>query len=359
MLSLKPDKIKNVLVYMSDKHMGNFVVSLPSIRALNKFFRDKNFFIIVDSAYAEIIEALPGSYNVILYPRQLLNYGPWLSRVTAMAKFLWQTRKSAPDVAIDLEGRHTSSTLMFLTGARIRIGRSSAQRAYFYNMKVDISEEERHRVFRYCETASAIGAPCDNMTHVLKSTESQRGSLTEKLARTGIDLHKPVACIHPGAGRVFRQWTSEGFAGISDWLTMKGFQTVFIGGRGDLQKVSEVTSLLEYQSYNVGGMLSLGELTALFEISSLYIGNDSGPLHLASAVGTMPVVGLFFRPGSDRTWYPFSEKSLILRGDAGCETCKQNHCPYNFQCVRNLSFNEVRSAIAKLLISQNATSRTM
>jgi ADP-heptose:LPS heptosyltransferase len=107
-------------------------------------------------------------------------------------------------------------------------------------------------------------------------------------------------------------------------------------------------SLISHKAYNLGGSLSIGELMALFEMSSLFLGNDSGPMHLAAAMGT-PIVALF-GPVDERRWRPLSPNSVVLRGQEPCDDCKikRKDCD-NFPCITLLSPKKVKEEIAKLL----------
>ncbi len=350
MINLK--KITNVLVLVPDKHMGDLVLSLSAINALKEFFKEKCFYVVVDSTYTEIIETTDGIENLILYPRKQLNGNSFIKRLTILFDFLRQLRNTSPDIAIDLQGGIASSTMTFLSGAPLRVGRSTAKRPYFYNLKVNLSRGS-HKLHSYADIVSAVGVQSEIGVPRIKASESKTAVLRNVLLKERINIEKPIVCIHPGAGKIFREWTSEGFAEISDWLSSKGFQVVFVGGNGDLDKTNEITPLLKHPSFNLGGRLSLGELIALFAISSLYIGNDSGPLHIASAVGTLPVIGLFFRPGADKTWSPLSKNSIILKGDAGCQKCKGNDCQYDFKCIRTISPDDVKIVIERLIRHPN------
>jgi ADP-heptose:LPS heptosyltransferase len=345
-----PEKINNVIILMMDKHLGNLVVSAPAINALKNHFSKGQCYLAVDDTYREIAEAVYGTGNLILYPRKQIQGSPAIKRGLLFLKFVSRLRKLSPDLIVDLEGRHVSSTITFLTGAPVRAGASTAVRAWCYNMKIPLSRIDDHRVYRYLGIASAIGADCEDPYVGLKASDSKLESVKNKLRGKGISRDKPIICIHPGAGRKFRQWTSEGFIDLADWLSSGGFQVVFVGGKGDLDKINEITTRLKHHAFNMGGMLSLGELVALFKISRLFIGNDSGPLHIASAVGTIPVVGLFFRPTADRTWYPFTRESVVLRGDAGCKECVGNSCT-GLECTKKLSPEKVKDAVEKIITS--------
>ncbi len=344
------EQLKNVLVLMPDKHMGDLVLSLSSINALKEFFKEKKFIIVVDSAYREILEAVDGLNNILFYPRKLLNGKTFIKKLAIQFDFMRQLRSASPDMAIDLHGGVASSAMTFLSGAPLRVGRTTAKRAFLYNMKVDILKE-KHKIHSYVGIACAVGCQSKAGIYRLAATESKRTALKNILLEEGIAVEKPIICIHPVAGRLFKEWIPEGFAEIADSLASEGFQVIFIGSSGDAEKIHKIKSITKHKTYNFAGKISHGELIALFEISSLYIGNDSGPMHLASAVGTLPIIGLFFRPGSDKSWSPLSEKSIILKGETDCQECKRNDCQYDFKCTKAISPDNVKVAVKKLINS--------
>jgi len=344
---MKSRRRKNILVLMPDKHMGNLVVSIPAIRALREFYRDDRFFLVVDSGYKEIVETVDGIDELILYPRRQIQYGPLIKQAILFVKFIAGLRKIKPDMAIDLEGRELSSTLTFLSGAPLRAGAVTSRRPIFYNKKLYLPSENTHRVYKYINIVRALGCKNERISYSLTAPDHRRLSLKAKLKVHEIMLDKPIACIHPGAGKVYKLWSLEGFAEISDWLYLKGVQAVFVGGEGDVETVKKIGTMTRYPFHNTAGMLSLGELMALFERSCLFIGNDSGPMHLAGAMD-LPVVGLF-GPADERRWGPLTDKRVILRGRQRCPRCYGKDCHLDFQCIRDVSVEDVKRGIEVLL----------
>ncbi len=340
--------MKRVLVLMPDKHMGNLVVSLPSIVAAKEFFeeRGKAFYLVIDEAYREIVDSIIEPRSLILYPRKKIHDLSALLRTGIMLTFLRLLRKVSPDVVIDLEGRHSSSIMAFLLGASLRVGKASGKRAYLYNWKVEIPRGV-HRANTYMAIIRALGIETDIKIPYLHSSQQLVLSLHKILAKEGITLMRPVICVHPGAGKIYKQWTLAGFAEVCDWLSSEGFDVILVGGEKDRSNVQEIKAMTKASPYDLSGKLSLGELISLCKISSLYIGNDSGPMHIAAAVG-IPVVALF-GPSDEKRWYPFSKDSIVLRGEAPCEQCKGKHCQYEFRCIKNLSVDRVRAAVEEIL----------
>jgi len=350
-MSVNIDKVNTVLTLMPDKHIGNLVVSLPAIDALSKHFQGKEFYLIIDHAYREIIESIVSEDHITFYPRKRFNTGSYLKRALSYVDFMFKIRKIQPDIAVDLQGGHTSSLITLFSGASSRVAGSFTNRPYAYNIKVSLSSG-KHRAYSYIEIAEAVGAPVSERVYRLQSTRARRVSLENKLGNIGLVSERPIVTLHPGAGRLQKLWTVSGFAAIADWLAAREYQAVFVGGSAELDRTSEIFSLLGHQAYNLVGMLSLGELMALFEMSSLFLGNDSGPMHLAAAMGT-PVVAMFGYADETR-WGPRCEKSIVLRGQERCQDCSKKECQDPI-CITTLSPDTVKGAIEKLL-QQKSTS---
>ena len=339
------DQVNTVLTLMPDKHIGNLVVSLPAINALINHFQGKEFYLLIDSAYGEIVESIISEEHVKFYPRKRLNTAGYLKRALSYTEFMYNIRKIQPDIVIDLQGGHTSSLITLFSGASSRVAGSFTKRPYAYNQKVNLSQG-KHKVYSYLEVAAGVGAPVNEKAYRLQSSRAKRLSLENKLRTIGVISEKPVVTVHPGAGRLQKLWTISGFAAIADWLAARDYQVLFVGGHGELERTNEIISLLSHQTCNLVGILSLGELMALFEMSSLFLGSDSGPMHLAAAMGTA-VVAMFGYADENR-WGPRSEKAIALRGEKRCQDCSKKECE-DPKCINTLSPDAVKIAIETLL----------
>ena len=342
---INADRLHTVLTLMPDKHLGNLVVSLPAIDALIKHFRGKEFYLIIDNAYWEIIESLISEENIKFYPRKQSNMGSYLRRALSHIQFMRNIRKIHPDIVIDLQGGRTSSLITLFSGASTRVAKSNANRPYAYNVKVDLAKG-KHKAHSYIEIAAAVGAPVCEDVYRLQATRTRKVSLENKLRNNGLVSERRLVTVHPGFGKLQKLWTVLGFATIADWLAARDYQVVFVGGPGELARTSEVISLLSHRTYNLVGSLSLGELMALFEMSSLFLGNDGGPMHLAAAMGT-PIVAMFGFADESR-WGPRCEKSIVLRGQERCQDCSRQDCQ-DPVCINTLSPETVKSAIKTLI----------
>ena len=344
---LENEKIGTVLILMIDRHLGNLVVSLSSIVAFRKYFKNKAVYFAFDSSYSEVVEGINGLDNIVYFPRREIYRSNFLKRTFLYLRFIHNLRRTHCDVTIDLQAGVASSMVSLLSGAPLRVGNSNAKRPYIYNTRVDLPVG-KHKVHSYTKIAEALGASVDDPYYRLHSSGQRRDSLIKSLELQGVSSDRPIISVHAGAGNIHKQWTTEGFAEITDWLFSEGFQVVFVGADRDLDKTKAIMSRLNHKAYDLGGRLSLGELMALFEMSSLFLGNDSGPMHLAAAVGT-PVVGLF-GPVDEKRWRPLSPNSVVLRGQDPCEDCRdQRKDCHDFPCITTLPPDKVKQAISELL----------
>jgi heptosyltransferase-3 len=339
-------KTSSVVVLMPDKHMGNLIVSLSSIAALEESFAGSRFLAVVDERYRDIAESLLEGHKLLFFPGREIKSSAFLNKITLFFTFVGHLRSARADLVVDLHGGRTSGLLSFLSGSRFRAGHTRAQRPFLYNLKIDLSDMG-HKVFNYIEIAGIGGSEYIATYRRLRATVAGRDSLLKKMGDSGIMQGKPLVSIHAGAGKLHKQWTSRGFAGISDWLSSAGFQVIFVGSIADIPKTDEILSISKPGPHNLADKLTLAELMTLFEMSSLFIGNDSGPMHLAAAMGT-PLVA-FFGPSDEKRWGPLSPRSVVLRGDARCRVCLHEDCPDGFKCITSLKPGEVKSAVEKLL----------
>jgi ADP-heptose:LPS heptosyltransferase len=341
---LDDSKVSRVVVLMPDKHMGNLIVSLPAIVALKDLFRDKKFFLVVDKAYRDIVETVIPRENLIFYPRAEIKKSSFFKKYASGVHFFSQLMKVSPDIVIDLDGRNASSKMVLLSRASVRVGSATAYRPWVYNNKVTM-QQKKHRVYEYNDIAAYVGK-VPGLTIPLRPAEKHNRSLRKIFLQEGIDTTKLIACIHPGAGNIHKQWGSREFAEIGDWLSSSGMQVIFIGSGGDAKKIEEISSYNNQPFFDLSSRLTLGELIALFDMSTLFIGNDSGPMHLADRVG-IPVVALF-GPVDEERWGPLSEHSIVLRGEEPCKECTGIDCEYNFKCIASLSPGRVKHAVDRL-----------
>jgi len=150
-----------------------------------------------------------------------------------------------------------------------------------------------------------------------------------------------LVAIAPGARRPCNLWPTERFAAVCDNLTAGGSAVVLIGAADDSSMCEQIRG--GGGATNLAGKLSLRESCALLRRCDLLIGVDSGPQHLAAAVGTR-CVALFSQRNQRRRWYPHGRHHLVLEGSVQCHTCLLDTCPYDNRCMKQITVEQVLAA---------------
>jgi heptosyltransferase-3 len=345
------DDIKSVLVLMTDKHMGNVLVALPAIAALRERFKGRRFTLAVDEAYAAPALSVEGIDLLMKFPRKAILSNA-ITGTAVFLKFVTGARAERPDVAIDLEGGHASALISLFSGARVRAARKTAVRPWAYNLKADIPSGG-HKAFSYAGVSALFGADAGGILaqgFKIKPSGADIDSVRRVLDGAGLTPQDRLVCLHAGAGKEHKMWGAEGFAETADRLASTGcgdIKIIFIGGPSEAKITAKATSLMSAGASDLTGKLTLGQLSALFSLSSLFVGNDSGPMHLAAMCGT-PVVALF-GPADETRWAPLSRRALVLRGGKRCLPCTNEDCTLDFVCIRSIKADAVVEAAMRLL----------
>jgi heptosyltransferase-3 len=340
--------IERVLVLMTDKHMGNVLMALPSIAALRERFKGSLFTLVVDEAYAAPALSVEGIDTLMRFPRKAILAGA-IAGTALFIDFVRSVRAARPDIAIDLEGGRASALITLFSGARVRAARKTSVRPWAYNLKADVPDG-RHKIHTYACVSALFGADAEGVLGrgvKIKPDRADIDSVRAVLLRAGLTPEERIVCLHAGAGKGHKMWGAQGFAETADRLVLSGFKAVFIGGPSDAAITAKVTSIMSAGVCDLTGRLTLGELSALFSLSSLFVGNDSGPMHLAALCGA-PVVALF-GPADEARWAPLTARSAVLRGGRRCLRCTNEDCALDFVCIRSIKADAVVDAAMKLL----------
>lgn len=253
------------------------------------------------------------------------------------------------DTAIVLERSLVLSLLPLLAGIPQRIGLDSRGRGLFHTHTANVPAKPRHEAELYLDTARSVGVPTRGMRPEFYPTDAAR----EAVGSIVVD-DRPLVAIHPAGGEnpgttlLSKRWPAERFAKVARRLTQQGMRVVVLGGPNDATLGARVAG--EWAE-NLAGRLSWDETGALLERASLFIGNDTGAMHLAVACG-VPAVALF-GPTDPKRYGPYSAESMALWHRVGCNPCfvdgqaRPDCCPNH--AIEQISVDEVLVAAERLL----------
>ncbi|WP_231364680.1 glycosyltransferase family 9 protein [Thioalkalivibrio sp. ALRh] len=291
---------------MLDQHLGNFLVATPVLSALAQ--HEKNL-LVIHEPHAELAKRIPTLKGpIVTLPRT----GSPARDFIGFIKLLHTVRSTRPTIALDFGGSGSGGWLGAMSGAPRRICRDSAPYARRFSEHVAKPEGMQHRIEIYGAIGRAVVPELEWGWPKLEPLSSDHANLEETLRAHEIDSERPMICLHVAGGKEYKHWPLPKYAQVIDTLRREGKQPILIGAGPDHTAAQEVQALCEDPPVNLVQRLGIGSLIALFERASLFIGNDSGPMHMAAATGT-PVVALF-GPTDPVRWGPLTNRALIVRG---------------------------------------------
>ncbi|MDI3280061.1 MAG: glycosyltransferase family 9 protein [Bacillota bacterium] len=288
--------------------LGDTLFATPALRALRHGFPGAEVTAVAWRTNAPLLADNPN------LDRLLPCAGLW-----EVAQFLREEKGF--DLVVGLS--HLGSWAALLCEGAPRVGFNARRLGRFYCTRVP-DRRDVHAV-EYClAVVEAVGARRQGTGLELALGERERAFAAELLAAAGCGpgpSRAPLVAIHPG-GRTFRRkrWPAKRFAAVADRLAREwGARVVLVGGREDVPLGEEIATLMRKKPLMAVGRASLKQTAALLEASSLFIGNDSAPQHMAAAVGT-PVIGLF-GPTDPRNFAPLGSGHRVLRKEWPCSPC--------------------------------------
>lgn len=344
------------------RQIGDVVFTTPAIRAIRRRFADAHLTYLVEPAAAPAVAANPHLNEVIVAPR---------SGLAADLALVRRLRASRFDLAIDFHGGPRASLLAWLSGAPVRIGYEVTARSWMYTRRVARPRalRPRHSVENQWDLLAALGIePPDPGEFPVEMTVSKAAarSVADRLARSGAAAGDALIVIHVSAGNPFRRWPIDAFAALVAGLVARDptRRVIVTSGPSDRRAAGDVIDRARSRLGGAdggqvvgGGEFSLDELRALVDRAALYIGGDSGPLHIA-ATSAVPIVGLYgpTLPARSAPWRDAARVSEAVEiHDLPCRPCDQRVCvPGDFRCLTWVQPDQVLEA-AERALSRAAT----
>jgi heptosyltransferase-1 len=317
--------------------LGDIVFTIPAIRIFREHFPLAHVGYVVEEKFADIARIIPGIDEVITVPRKM--------SIRDIFAFRGNVRKRKFGAVVDFHSGPKSALLTWSTGAKVRAGYRTPNRNWAYNRMIPrkVGECPLHSVEKQARLLELIGIRVTRIPPYpeIKVDDASPSSLVLE-ARA---VH-PKVVLHIGAGNRFRDWGRENFAALLGRL--EGVH-VFLVGEGALER-ERAKGFAGMQHVHDGtGRLSIRDMLALIADSQVFIGADSGPLHVASLTRT-PIVALYGPnvPAISGPWR--RENVTILERDLECRPCSQRGCIYDkIACMEGIDVNHVYQAISKYL----------
>ena len=197
-----------------------------------------------------------------------------------------------------------------------------------------------HETTRNLDVLQQAGIPIPVKTATFEVTTDEKKWGAELLAMYQVDMERLLIAIHPGSPITLKRWLPERFAELADWLiARKRAQVLFVGVADELPIITEIQTRMRGESISIAGKTNLTQLASILHAADVFIGNDSGPMHLAAAVGTR-TLGLY-GPGDPTRFGPAGEKCQTIRRKADCP-CSGVTCQFGEAgCMSKIQVTDV------------------
>lgn len=325
--------------------IGDVIHTLPSLTALRKLYPEAHITWVVEEAAAGLVKNHP-LLNAVLISRRkswikYLRKGEFSRPLREMRTFLRELRKRPYDLVIDFHGLLKSALIVLFSGGKRKLGYDSLQElsGLFYNEKIP-EDMNKHAVDRYLDFPRHLGAKIAKAQFILPSDNAAQTRIQSLLEKYHLENKKFIA-VNPVAYWETKLWDDEKFAGLADLIKTKlNMEVVFTGS--EKESIEKITTRMQAKAVNLAGETTLPELAYLYQKALLLVTTDSGPMHLAAAVGT-PVVALFGPTDPQRTG-PYGDGHVIIRIDLPCSPCLRKECPTT-KCMQDILPEQVLAAI--------------
>ncbi len=316
--------------------IGDVVRGLPLLMRLRRAWPKARIVWAVEPLSEPIVRGHPALDEVIVFDRR--------GGARAFAVFLRRVRAVRPDITFDLQ-RHLKSGVTSRASAaprRIGFARANSREGnwLFNNAHVPARPHYSSKLGHFLSFADLVGLPEAPLEFGLQLSAEEDRHVAAMLE--GVDARFLAAFV--GSSCESRLWFPDRTARVIEAAAEHGMGTVLLGGPGDIAFAADVEAQSAVPLHNLAGRTSLRDLFGIFARAAVAFGPDSGPMHIAAAVGA-PVVSMWGATSAARSAPPGNEDG-VLQGKADCMPCFRKTCPIGRACMQTI---EVEAAAAKIL----------
>lgn len=340
------DRVQRILV-IKFKHIGDVLLMVPTVRALREKFPQAYITCLVNKGTEEMLTGNPLIDEVLTFNRSIKKL-PRIRKIIKSLKWAKSVRNKRFDLVIDLGGGDRGAVISFISGARIMAsfdvprekitfknlfsklgyllfhwhfkGKGTLGRRFLFTHLARAKGIREHTIEHDLNVVRNLGIDTENKELEIFVSDEDRRHIASLLKEKEIGKEEILTIVHPVSRWREKEWRDEGFARACDYLIDRYHAKVIFtsgSGRREMRRIKEIISLMKETPVDLSGKLSLKQLVALIERSNLYLGLDSAPMHIASAL-KKPLIALF-DPTSIPEWAPRGENQIALSIRAGID----------------------------------------
>ncbi|MCF7907749.1 MAG: lipopolysaccharide heptosyltransferase II [Candidatus Omnitrophica bacterium] len=339
---------KKILIARTDR-LGDVILSTPVIKNLRLYYPKAHIAFICRPYTQEVLIGNPYLDEIIVYDK----YGKHKS-IWGTIKFAWELKKKKFDLALILHPTNRMHLVSFFAAIPRRIG-------WAKNMDWSLSERlphtkqegQKHELEYTLDILRYLKIPVKDKELFFPVSVEAKKRVDKLLKEADLGVEDEFIVIHPSASCPSKRWPQDYFSEVIKILQDKlKIKVVVITSKKEAsfaQKITKQNKVIDFR-----GRLNISEIGAILQRASLFISNDSGPVHIAASVNT-PVISIFGRKDSGlspKRWKPLGENSTYLHKDSGCSVCFAHNCKEDFICLGKITPQEV---VEKSLLILNKT----
>lgn len=339
--------MKKILITRTDR-MGDVLLSTPVFKAVREAYPESFIAVMVRPYTKDCVEGNPYINEVIIYDKR----GRHKSILNSL-RFAYALRKKRFDVAIILHPTNRVNLITFLAGIPQRVG-FNKKLGFLLTKKLPHTKQfgTRHEIDYTLDVIRSIGIePKDKTLYMPIKRETQR-RIDNILSEYGVKEDDKLVAMHPSSSCPSKRWSPGNFARVADRLAeAHKVKIILISDEEGKIFADQTKEDMKYPVIDFSGKTTISELASLLKRCMLFISNDSGPVHIASAVGT-PVIAIFGRKDKGLgpiRWGPTGDYDIILHKDVGCQHCLAHNCDKDFLCLKSIKNEEVLKAAETIL----------
>jgi heptosyltransferase-3 len=337
------------VLFVRLRSLGDTVLSTPIYRAVKAWRPDLQLWTLVEAPFQQVLAGNPDLSGVLALdmPSAAQRSSLWVR--LAMLRTIRRARFTC---CIDLHGGSTGGWITRLSGAPARVGVATFRNARCYNIRLDLPAPAvpQHTVEQQWSWIRALGVPHGRIPPIRLAPDAATArAMQRRLRDAGLPDGAPYCVVQPTSRFHTKEWTAAGFAEVVDALwSQHGLRSVLTAGPGEDARVERVAAVCRQRSIVLTG-LSIAELMALIARARLFVGNDSGPTHIAAGL-QVPVVVLFGSSNS-RAWYPWAVPHRVVQNAFACNPCPGYRCLVYDEprCILSITAAQVTAAVTDLL----------
>ena len=340
MAQLQAKEIERIVV-RGTNWVGDSVMTVPALRALRRVLPKAKITLVVRPSAAGIFADIDFVDQLLIYDRR---------SALSIIPHVREWRKRQFDLAVLFQNAFEAALIPFLAGVPIRLGYATESRQPLLTHPLALPDwrSSRHEVFYYLYLITALEQLLFGASTICETTPdpslqicaARKAGAEELLRAYGVHTGEPVVALCPGSiNSRAKRWPAEAYAALGDRLIDSRRQVLLIGSADEADVTQEVTNRMRRKPTVLTGKTSLDQITAVLSLVDLVVTNDTGPAHIAAALGRPTLV--IFGPTNPLTTRPFAPEAEILRHPPDCAPCMLRDCPIDHRCMTAITVDEV------------------